>query len=238
MKIIIAFLLFFIHFLWLTGCDEGEERVTTTLDTARIIDMPQISGMISMGVRDREKGETVPTKMTELVEWLQEKYAILEGDDHVDWENKVIIDTWGRPVVLIVHDGILNYVGSRGPNGKWENGQGDDIVKEIDYYDITSIATTISYGIKARKKDETFPAEMSKLVTWLQGKLKFLERFPYVNMEDKVFIDRWNRPVVLIVKGDKLTHVGGCGPNGKWDNRQGDDVVEEIDWPDHIVPTN
>lgn len=73
--------------------------------------------------------EPPPTKLYELVEWL-EKYGLRE--EYVDYENKTIRDVWGNDVIVVSKEGQFIGVGSAGRDGVWEGGtKGDDIVATL-----------------------------------------------------------------------------------------------------------
>jgi len=40
-----------------------------------------------------------------------------------------------------------------------------------------------------------------------------------------LFLDAWQRPVVLVVRSESLVGLGSCGPNGRWENGLNDDIV-------------
>ena len=66
-------------------------------------------------------GQKAPITMPELATWLGE---CASTDDFIDY--------WGRPVVLVVHEGRLVALGSKGADGKWENGEGDDVYIDLN----------------------------------------------------------------------------------------------------------
>ncbi len=71
-----------------------------------------------------------PVTLAELVQWMNEQIDISSDEalECVDVKKKTISDGWGRPIVLLSHCGCLCAVASKGPNGTWEGGTGDDIV--------------------------------------------------------------------------------------------------------------
>jgi hypothetical protein len=50
-----------------------------------------------------------------------------------------------------------------------------------------------------------------------------------------LFLDDWEHPIVLVVDSDALVGLGSCGPNGRWEQGGGDDIV--VRFEAHKVPT-
>ncbi len=69
--------------------------------------------------------EPAPTSLTLLVTWLEKK--ILVKESFIDYEGKTIKDIWGNTIIIMSQQDRFIGVGSAGPNGKWEGGQGDDL---------------------------------------------------------------------------------------------------------------
>ena len=79
--------------------------------------------------------EPIPVTMSELIDWLAKSgYADTEYDSaDIDFQQKMIQDAWGNPLkVLSDESGRFIGFGSAGPNGLWQNGQGDDIIVTVD----------------------------------------------------------------------------------------------------------
>ena len=86
---------------------------------------------VAIAVTQREYQDMPAVSMEGLVDWLHEKWGKHLHD--VDYDRKVIRDWWDSPIVLVVEEGKLKSLGSRGPNGQWEDGSGDDIVVTIKW---------------------------------------------------------------------------------------------------------
>jgi len=50
-----------------------------------------------------------------------------------------------------------------------------------------------------------------------------------------LFLDGWKRPIVLFVESDTVLGLGSSGPNGRWEQGEGDDIV--VRFEAHGVPT-
>lgn len=78
------------------------------------------------------KGDTQdppPVNLPKLIEWLD-----VQGFKnlwYVDYQQKTIRDGWGREIVIISQDGKFVGVGSAGPDGIWQGGNGDDVVYKL-----------------------------------------------------------------------------------------------------------
>lgn len=77
-----------------------------------------------------ETDEPPPVRLPELVEWL-ETHASAE-ESYIDYEAGTIEDIWGNEVVVISEGDEFLGLGSSGPNGNWEGGDGDDIVVMLE----------------------------------------------------------------------------------------------------------
>ena len=76
-------------------------------------------------------GERPPLIMPELFDWLDEHMGLTKFNDiyeYIDVERRTILDNWGEPIILIVEDGKLVALGSKGPDRKWQGGSNDDVV--------------------------------------------------------------------------------------------------------------
>lgn len=71
-----------------------------------------------------------PAKLPDLVHWL-DKAGLCETV-YMDCQRKTIIDIWGRDVVLLTQNGKLSGLGSKGEDGIWQGGYGDDITVMLD----------------------------------------------------------------------------------------------------------
>jgi len=69
-----------------------------------------------------ESGEQPPVKYPELVVWLQKHL-------YYDYSQEELLDAWGNQLVVVVSQaGTFAGLGSCGPDGKWGEGAGDDII--------------------------------------------------------------------------------------------------------------
>lgn len=75
-----------------------------------------------------------PTRLCDFVEW--GRYHSLLNDKPyggiIDGESATILDAWGRPIVLIVKSDEVVGAGSKGPDGIWQDGHGDDVIRLVD----------------------------------------------------------------------------------------------------------
>ncbi len=75
--------------------------------------------------------EEPPTDLPGLVKWLVNAEIGIHETGYVDIERNTILDSWGREIIVLKSDGRLTGLASCGPNGTWENGKGDDIVRRV-----------------------------------------------------------------------------------------------------------
>jgi len=104
--------------------------------------MSWLSGFLS-GVSKGEDGDAMDVVFSKIKEEIEYMNTTLEGKmtglgpghrgwDLIDWKNRKLVDCWGRRLVLLFDtDGHLIAIGSMGANGRWDEGQEDDIVVEI-----------------------------------------------------------------------------------------------------------
>lgn len=90
------------------------------------------SACINILIMEQETDQKPPVILSELVSWLIENGVDPEYDDYINAEERTILDSWGRSIVLISDDSRLTALGSKGPDGKWEGGKGDDIVVRLE----------------------------------------------------------------------------------------------------------
>jgi hypothetical protein len=102
------------------GPSSGYDRATTRNHLASICRL--------IPLFEETSKQPAPVTMPEFVDWLGACTKQLD----VDYEGRTIRDYWGRPAVLIVRDGKLDALGSAGPNGRWEEGKGDDILARVE----------------------------------------------------------------------------------------------------------
>lgn len=115
------------------GCrdEETDRKLSELRGTAKMeTRLVCLSGHISL--LSLEEDEEPPTKMGALVEWLRPAFKKGGDCDLLDEKAKVLRDVWGQELKLVLRDGRLSAIGSKGPNGRWEKGKGDDIVQELD----------------------------------------------------------------------------------------------------------
>jgi len=74
--------------------------------------------------------EPPPVKLGPLVAWLA-KNGLAEAS-YIDYKQGTIKDAWGRPITVIAEEGRFVGVGSSGPDGHWQSGDGDDIVVTLE----------------------------------------------------------------------------------------------------------
>jgi hypothetical protein len=82
---------------------------------------------------EEDSGEKAPCAFPELVRWLDEK-KVLGPHEHIDRKAGVIRDIWGAPLVLLTRNAQLAGVASKGPDGQWESGHGDDLLLWLDRF--------------------------------------------------------------------------------------------------------
>ncbi len=74
--------------------------------------------------------EPPPISLHSLVVWIKEHVSTDER--FIDYEGKMIKDIWGNEIIILSQGDRFKGVGSAGPNGKWEGGQGDDLTVQLD----------------------------------------------------------------------------------------------------------
>lgn len=113
--------------------DDGKENkdVTETRQTVEMISRLSCLVHRIIDLETRLDGTEAPTTMEGLVRWLHPAIESRGICSLLDDSSGTLTDLWGRPLQLIVVDGRLAEVGSKGPNGEWEEGKGDDIVMPI-----------------------------------------------------------------------------------------------------------
>ena len=74
-----------------------------------------------------DTGQRPPADNAALVTWLTGNGAVFH--DAVIIQDGRFVDTWGNDLVVMVSEGEVFQLGSAGPNGQWEGGEGDDIVR-------------------------------------------------------------------------------------------------------------
>lgn len=83
-----------------------------------------------------------PAENRRLAAWLATNDLTIDPNTARDG---VLVDPWGRPLELITRDGRLIQLGSRGPDGQWAVGAGDDVLgPEIQPF--APAATTTAAG--------------------------------------------------------------------------------------------
>lgn len=73
--------------------------------------------------------EPPPVRLPELVGWLS-KHASAE-EPYIDYKQNTIRDAWGHPLVIVRESGKFIGVGSPGPDARWQDGNGDDIIVSL-----------------------------------------------------------------------------------------------------------
>ena len=72
--------------------------------------------------------ETPPLNMRALVKWIDSAQPKFRDEELHQGGTPVLKDAWGRELVLVIEDNHLRRIASKGPNGIWDNGKGDDIL--------------------------------------------------------------------------------------------------------------
>jgi hypothetical protein len=80
-------------------------------------------------IADAASDQPTPVKMPLLVDWLAKNASA--DEQYIDYDNDMIRDAWGRPVVIISEGDRFIGVGSAGADGIW-TGQGDDIIVNLE----------------------------------------------------------------------------------------------------------
>jgi hypothetical protein len=77
------------------------------------------------------------------------------------------------------------------------------------------------------KADTPPPGTAREYGDWLMRWAPDVTTEGYVFYDDKqgVFLDPWNRPVVIIAREGTVSGLGSAGPNGVWEEGKNDDVV-------------
>ena len=79
---------------------------------------------------ESESKEPAPVELPELVDWLSKHGGGEES--YIDYRQGTIRDAWGHSLVVIAESGKFVGLGSPGPDGRWENGKGDDIIVTLE----------------------------------------------------------------------------------------------------------
>ena len=83
-------------------------------------------------IAEREMNEAIPITLHGLVDWLF-KDIPPSVDTSVECEIRAMKDAWGNPLIVLSDEsGKFIGLGSAGPDGFWQNGQGDDIIVTLD----------------------------------------------------------------------------------------------------------
>ncbi len=106
------------------GCQSGK-AVQRDVDARNMLETMCKLVCIGEAVYD----EPPPTSLPRLVDWIATNVS--NDLDYIDYDNKTIRDPWNNEVVLVAENETLIGIGSAGPNGRWENGQGDDILVKL-----------------------------------------------------------------------------------------------------------
>ena len=76
--------------------------------------------------------EQPPTKVPELIGWLEAAGHVSKDEAYINYHEKTITDAWGNKVVVVSQAGKFVGVGSPGPDGIWQEGTGDDILVTLE----------------------------------------------------------------------------------------------------------
>ena len=109
------------------GTEHGEAHEVMRTE-ANLWALVKVTGSVVWG-----SGQYAPANEKEYSIWLMERNDDVKrwaewGTIPFDPEKKMFLDAWRRPVVLVTESGSLTGLGSSGPNGQWQNGEGDDIL--------------------------------------------------------------------------------------------------------------
>jgi len=81
-----------------------------------------------IAVAGTRTGEGPPASPESLIEWISTNDKRFLEEQFVDESRGALVDDWGTPMVLYVKEDGHLWIGSAGPNKKWEGGTADDIV--------------------------------------------------------------------------------------------------------------
>lgn len=106
-----------------SGCEENsaerqKEQARCILgNTVRLINLVKA-----------ETKQAPPTKLSKMVDWFVENEYC---ESFVDERNRTVRDPWGSAIIIIAPRGKVKSLASKGPNGRWEHGKGDDIIVSV-----------------------------------------------------------------------------------------------------------
>ena len=115
--------------LWLISHPHSDDRrlVHMSVETHNILAECAILVSIRLKASPHEKFET----SSDLVRAVNAEDGGDRSHSLVDKSTGLILDAWGRPVVVIQIDGQVHGVASLGADGKWDDFQNDDIMVKI-----------------------------------------------------------------------------------------------------------
>lgn len=94
--------------------------------------------LILAEINEASTGDHAPVRSSKFVQWLLEGLDVQDDREgafrRIDAAGESIVDEWGSEVVVLAKEGRLWALGSAGPNGRWENGGGDDILVGRDWF--------------------------------------------------------------------------------------------------------
>lgn len=111
---------------FLCGCRRDRTETRRIVDAKNLL--LAVAKLIMVAESLSEKGP--PQSLPELVEWIASNASGEES--YIDYHNKSIRDPWDSEIVLVSQDETLVAIGSPGPNGRWQNGESDDIVLKLE----------------------------------------------------------------------------------------------------------
>ncbi len=172
-----------------------------------------------------------------------------------DAPQRIVHDAWDRPIFYCcpgpVHKNGWDLI-SCGPNGVYDNGQGDDIVVGEDTSEVVDTRRTLEVLVAALRMpaaeltDWPSPIRTATEGTEQQVLRKRLPKVvcnepdPRVDafVDGKPLLDVWRHPIYYRCPGP--VHKNGwdlisCGPNGVYEEGGGDDIVVGEDVPGGVA---
>jgi hypothetical protein len=129
--VLIVLLVCLLVFAFVSGCNDKKSPPREFFETCNRLQ----NSIASINGQHSYTGEAVPLKPEELGKWLvkkdmdntEEVLKLIKSLKNIDDKSGSIVDAWGNPLIVVAYNGTFAGLGSKGKNGIWEQGFGDDI---------------------------------------------------------------------------------------------------------------
>lgn len=104
----------------IVGCRNSDAEARARVEAINMLS----SICLDVLIVTSETDQAPPVELEGLIQWLAEHGT--------DYSERRIRDPWGHPVVIVAESGRFVGIGSSGPDGRWKQGAGDDIIITLE----------------------------------------------------------------------------------------------------------